>query len=162
MAKFQIITDEKSIEKYGGNKMYFAPPIEYDKILYELSWVPVYAIFPLPAECSTVYNSAMILVTGRSRSPISLWITSIKFLYLAGIWKSFNVWLRKSLKGFIIWNSRTASARNRSPSATISSLTGYSRYPVHPLSWHFWCHPHRIQSLKETGRTCAFCSPWGD
>ena len=37
MATFQIITDEKSSEKYGGNKMYFAPPIEYDKILYELS-----------------------------------------------------------------------------------------------------------------------------
>lgn len=33
MPKFQIITDEKSIEKYGGNKMYFAPPIEYDKII---------------------------------------------------------------------------------------------------------------------------------
>ena len=27
MPKFQIITDEKSIEKYGGNRMYFAPPI---------------------------------------------------------------------------------------------------------------------------------------
>ena len=24
MPKFQIITDEKSIEKYGGNRMYFA------------------------------------------------------------------------------------------------------------------------------------------
>ena len=27
MPKFQTITDEKSIEKYGGNKMYFAPPM---------------------------------------------------------------------------------------------------------------------------------------
>ena len=27
MPKIQIITDEKSIEKYGGNRMYFAPPI---------------------------------------------------------------------------------------------------------------------------------------
>ena len=33
MPKFQTITDEKSIEKYGGDKMYFAPPIEYDKIM---------------------------------------------------------------------------------------------------------------------------------
>ena len=31
MPKFQIIIDQKSIEKYGGNKMYFAPPIDYDK-----------------------------------------------------------------------------------------------------------------------------------
>ena len=33
MPKFQIIIDQKSIEKYGGNKMYFAPPIDYDKVM---------------------------------------------------------------------------------------------------------------------------------
>lgn len=33
MPKFQIITDEKSIKKYGGDKMYFAPPIDYDKVM---------------------------------------------------------------------------------------------------------------------------------
>ena len=33
MPKVQIITDEKSIEKYGGDKMYFAPPIDYDKVM---------------------------------------------------------------------------------------------------------------------------------
>lgn len=33
MPKLQIITDRKSIEKYGGNKMYFAPPIDYDRVM---------------------------------------------------------------------------------------------------------------------------------
>lgn len=33
MPKFQIITDLKSIEKYGGDRVYFAPPIDYDKIM---------------------------------------------------------------------------------------------------------------------------------
>lgn len=33
MPKIQIITDKKSIEKYGGDKMYFAPPIDYDIIM---------------------------------------------------------------------------------------------------------------------------------
>lgn len=33
MPKLQIITDKKSIEKYGGDRMYFAPPIAYDKIM---------------------------------------------------------------------------------------------------------------------------------
>ena len=33
MPKFQTITDEKSIEKYGGSRMYFAPPIDYDRIM---------------------------------------------------------------------------------------------------------------------------------
>ena len=38
MPKFQIITDRKSIEKYGGNKMYFAPPIDYDKIMKQIPY----------------------------------------------------------------------------------------------------------------------------
>ena len=29
----RIITDRKSIEKYGGNKMYFAPPLAYDRVM---------------------------------------------------------------------------------------------------------------------------------
>lgn len=33
MPKIQVITDEKSIEKYGGDKMYFAPPIDYDRVM---------------------------------------------------------------------------------------------------------------------------------
>lgn len=33
MPKFQTITDQKSIEKYGGSRMYFAPPIYYDKVM---------------------------------------------------------------------------------------------------------------------------------
>ena len=32
MPKFQTITDQKSIDKYGGNKMYFSPPIDYTKL----------------------------------------------------------------------------------------------------------------------------------
>ncbi len=33
MPKIQIIMDAKSIEKYGGSRMYFAPPIDYDKVM---------------------------------------------------------------------------------------------------------------------------------
>nr|WP_302592511.1 MGMT family protein [uncultured Marvinbryantia sp.] len=33
MPKFQTITDSKSIEKYGGSRMYFAPPMDYDKVM---------------------------------------------------------------------------------------------------------------------------------
>ena len=33
MPIFQILTDQKSIEKYGGDKMYFAPPVDYDKVM---------------------------------------------------------------------------------------------------------------------------------
>jgi len=33
MPRFQTITDKASIEKYGGTRMYFAPPIDYDRIM---------------------------------------------------------------------------------------------------------------------------------
>ncbi len=33
MPKFQTVTDGKSIEKYGGDRMYFAPPLDYDKVM---------------------------------------------------------------------------------------------------------------------------------
>ncbi len=33
MPKIQIMTDEATIRKYGGERMYFAPPIAYDEIM---------------------------------------------------------------------------------------------------------------------------------
>ena len=38
MPKFQTITDRKSIEKYGGSRMYFAPPADYDRIMKRVPW----------------------------------------------------------------------------------------------------------------------------
>ena len=34
----QVITDEKSIQKYGGDKMYFAPPIDYDTAMKQVPY----------------------------------------------------------------------------------------------------------------------------
>lgn len=33
MPKLQIVTDEKTIAKYGGNRMYFAPTLDYDRVM---------------------------------------------------------------------------------------------------------------------------------
>lgn len=33
MPKIQIVTDPATIQKYGGEKMYFAPPIAYDEVM---------------------------------------------------------------------------------------------------------------------------------
>ncbi len=33
MPKIQIVKDEKTIKKYGGTKMFFAPPIDYNKLM---------------------------------------------------------------------------------------------------------------------------------
>lgn len=44
MPKFQMITDQKSIEKYGGSRMYFAPPIDYDNVMKRIPWGKVITI----------------------------------------------------------------------------------------------------------------------
>ena len=44
MPKIQTITDEKSIEKYGGSKMYFAPPIDYDRIMKQIPYGKVITV----------------------------------------------------------------------------------------------------------------------
>ena len=36
MPKIKIITDEKSIEKYGGSRMYFSPPANYDTVMKQV------------------------------------------------------------------------------------------------------------------------------
>lgn len=36
MPRIQTITDEKSIAKYGGNRMYFAPPLDYDRVMRQV------------------------------------------------------------------------------------------------------------------------------
>ena len=38
MPKLQTITDKKSIEKYGGSKMFFAPPIDYDRAMKQVPY----------------------------------------------------------------------------------------------------------------------------
>ena len=44
MPKIQTIADVKSIEKYGGNRMYFAPPIDYDKVMKRVPYGKVITI----------------------------------------------------------------------------------------------------------------------
>lgn len=44
MPKFQIITDKKSIEKYGGNRMYFAPPMDYDRAMKQVPYGKVITV----------------------------------------------------------------------------------------------------------------------
>ena len=36
MPKIQIVKDEKIIKKYGGNKMFFAPPLFYDELIKKI------------------------------------------------------------------------------------------------------------------------------
>lgn len=44
MPKVEIVTDEAVIKKYGGEKMYFAPPITYDEIMKTIPYGKVVTV----------------------------------------------------------------------------------------------------------------------
>lgn len=44
MPKTQIVTDPKTIERYGGNKMYFAPPLDYDTVMKRIPYGKVITV----------------------------------------------------------------------------------------------------------------------
>ena len=44
MPKILIITDEPSIEKYGGDRMYFAPPADYDEVMKKVPFGKVVTV----------------------------------------------------------------------------------------------------------------------
>lgn len=44
MPKIQIVTDQKTIEKYGGEKMFFAPALAYDEIMKTIPYGKVITV----------------------------------------------------------------------------------------------------------------------
>lgn len=44
MPKIQTVTDQKTIDRYGGDRMYFAPPIDYDTVMREVPYGKVITI----------------------------------------------------------------------------------------------------------------------
>ena len=46
MPKVQIVTDQATIEKYGGTRMYFAPPMAYDEIMKTIPYGKLTTVGP--------------------------------------------------------------------------------------------------------------------
>ncbi|MCM1202286.1 MAG: MGMT family protein [Bacteroides fragilis] len=57
MPRFQTITDEKSIQKYGGSRMYFAPPIDYDEVMKRIPWGKVITVGKIRAYFAKLNNA---------------------------------------------------------------------------------------------------------
>ena len=38
MPRVQVVTDRATIEKYGGERMFFAPPLQYDQLMRRVPW----------------------------------------------------------------------------------------------------------------------------
>ena len=78
MPKMQIITDEASIQKYGGNRMYFAPPLAYERIMKTIPYGKVVTV------------ERFELIWPGQTVPISLTPSRRAFLYLSPHGPAFN------------------------------------------------------------------------
>ena len=67
MPKIQIITDRKSIEKYGGNKMYFAPPLAYDRVMKRVPYGRVTTVGEIRGSLSPSRRGRAISAPGTKR-----------------------------------------------------------------------------------------------
>lgn len=57
MPKMQIVTDEATIQKYGGEKMFFAPPIAYDEVMRTIPWGKVITVGEIRDEFARKNNA---------------------------------------------------------------------------------------------------------
>ena len=64
MPKVQIVTDEKTIQKYGGSRMYFAPTVHYDEVMKR---IPAVSYTHLDVYKRQVYDSGSLLSVGQSK-----------------------------------------------------------------------------------------------
>lgn len=58
MPKIQIIKDEKTIKKYGGDKMFLAPPIYYDELMRKVSYGKLVTISQMREYLAKKYNAS--------------------------------------------------------------------------------------------------------
>ena len=59
MPKIQTVTDPKTIEKYGGTRIYFAPPVDYDKAMRQVPYGQVITVG------STLHGLAVRILLSR-------------------------------------------------------------------------------------------------
>lgn len=57
MPKMQIVTDKATVQKYGGEKMFFAPPIAYDEVMRTIPWGKVITVGEIRNEFARKNNA---------------------------------------------------------------------------------------------------------
>ena len=77
MPKIQTVIDPKTIEKYGGTRMYFAPPIDYDKIMRRVPYGKVVTVGIIREHSC----SGLQLALNKFCNQL------VKFVRLAPLWK---------------------------------------------------------------------------
>lgn len=57
MPKFKTVTNQKTIDRYGGDRMYFAPPIDYDEVMKRIPYGKVITVKDIRKYFARVNNA---------------------------------------------------------------------------------------------------------
>ena len=91
MPKVKVITDEASIKKYGGSRMFFAPPIEYDVIMKKVPKGKVITVGQI-REYFARNNNADFTdpITAGIFVSIAAWASSQRTEHLTPYWRTLK------------------------------------------------------------------------
>ncbi len=91
MPKIQQITDPKTIERYGGNRMYIAPPVEYDTVMRRVPYGKLITISDirryLAEQSSTDFTEPM---TAGIFVSIAAWASSQRSDDITPYWRTLK------------------------------------------------------------------------
>lgn len=91
MPKIQRLTDAKSIEKYGGDKMYFAPPLAYDQIMKQIPEGKIITITAIRAYLAQLNNADFTEpITAGIFTSIAAWASYQRSTNLTPYWRTLK------------------------------------------------------------------------
>ena len=91
MPKIKVITDEASIKKYGGSRMFFAPPIEYDVIMKMIPKGKVITVGQIREHFARNNNADFTdPITAGIFVSIAAWASSQRTEHLTPYWRTLK------------------------------------------------------------------------
>lgn len=91
MPKIKIITDQKTIEKYGGEKMYFAPPLTYDELMKQIPKGKVITVTAIRAYLAKMNQADFTEpITAGVFVSIAAWASSQRQTDLTPYWRTLK------------------------------------------------------------------------
>jgi len=91
MPKVQRITDAKSIAKYGGCNMYFAPPIDYDEVMRRIPYGKVITVGEIRAYFAWINHADFTEpITAGIFVSIAAWASEQRFADKTPYWRTLK------------------------------------------------------------------------
>ncbi|MGC6769105.1 MGMT family protein [Enterococcus sp. LJL51] len=91
MPKTKVITDQKTIDKYGGSLMYFAPPLVYDKLMKQIPKGKVITVTALRDYLAKINHADFTEpITAGAFTSIAAWASSQRETDLTPYWRTLK------------------------------------------------------------------------